>query len=78
MTVTLGLTPDQAPPKNGSGFPVVDRMLEGGLLKWEATRSRALEFKHILDLPGKSAAWRLGCNIGYGAVTIKNRTPWNE
>jgi hypothetical protein len=77
-TVTMALITDQRPTKNGSGFPVVDRLTENGLLQWENTGNHEREFKYSLDLPGNSAAWRLGSNIGYGAVTIKNRTPWNE
>jgi hypothetical protein len=58
-------------------FPVVQHLIATGLLQAKFSPSRASEFKYILDLPGNSAAWRLANNLGYGAMTIKNKTPYH-
>jgi hypothetical protein len=57
-------------------FPVVQHLIATGLLQAKFSPSRESGFKYILDLPGNSAAWRLANNLGYGAMTIKSKTPY--
>lgn len=80
VTVTLGGIADgKAQPNGTSGWPVLDDLLERGLVKWKSEGNRRQQFKYVLDLPGNSAAWRLGeTTMGGGAMIIKSQTPWNE
>lgn len=57
---------------------VMKRLLERKVLKRGPRPDRNGLVKYVVDLPGNSAAWRLGSRFGDGAVTLKTQTPWNE
>ncbi|GAQ87460.1 hypothetical protein KFL_003540130 [Klebsormidium nitens] len=70
------VTADKDSGTDVSSFPVLEKLVKSGLLETRFQESRQNEFKYNLDLPGNSAAWRLSFNLGFGAVTIKSRTPY--
>lgn len=53
-------------------------LLDRGVLHVGLKQNQRGAAKYVLDLPGNSAAWRLGSRFGDGAVTLKSKTVWNE
>jgi hypothetical protein len=63
---------------NASVSPVLQKLLDRGIIQETYQKDRTKEFRYVLDINGHSSAWRLASNIGWGAVTLKNKTPWLE
>lgn len=53
-------------------------LLDRGVLQMGQKENQRKAAKYVIDLPGNSAAWRLGSRFGDGAVTLKSKTAWNE
>ena len=58
--------------------PYTKSLVERGVLKVGYRDNKSGATKYVVDLPGNSAAWRLGSRLGDGAVTMKSQTPWKE
>ncbi|GAQ81757.1 hypothetical protein KFL_000900120 [Klebsormidium nitens] len=74
LDVSVTVSEDQ-----GKDHPeYIKELLDRGVVQKEYKQDQRGAAKYVIDLPGNSAAWRLGSRLGDGAVTLKSLTAWNE